>query len=111
MTTRQTTLIVGTTVVATLTIQYLLRRRASFIDRAHALLSAYLEPRAQEEAPVVRLASPDELEAIFEEAGCALKLGDGDAPISEDALLTACSLTLDYSTRSASLKFFNHFGL
>ena len=111
MSSRQTTLIAGT-VVATLSVsalvQYLLRQRStSFIDRAHALLSAYLEPRAQEEPPVVRLASPDELEAIFDEAGCALTLGAGDAPASEDALLTACSLTLDYSTRSASLKFFN----
>lgn len=93
--------------VTVLAQRFLDRRRRGLAERAQALLIEYLSPAEEATSPVVRLAAPSELEAIFDGAGCPLAVREGDAPLDEDALISAISLTLKYNTRSASLKFFN----
>lgn len=81
--------------------------KAGFIEHVLRLLCAYLKPEAQAAAPVVRLRGPDELEELFARAGVPLALAKGEAPLGDEALLSACKLVLEYSVRSRSPYFFN----
>lgn len=57
-------------------------------------------------AKTVELASPQELEKVFREQGCALELEDGKA-IQEASVLEACNLALRYSVKANHPRFFN----
>ena len=58
-------------------------------------------------AAVVKLASPQELEVAFERAGCPLQLTKNEPPLAKEKLLSAVSLTLEYSVKTGSPLFFN----
>ena len=63
---------------------------SSLTDRVAKLLCEYLNPESMAQRPVVKLRSPDEIEAAFSSAGCPLTLAASDAPSSDDTLLAAC---------------------
>ena len=65
-----------------------------------SMLCAYLQPHSLAEGPVVKLASPQELEEAFADAGCALRLTENEAPLSREQMLAAVRLTLEYSVKT-----------
>mmetsp|Transcript_18208 Transcript_18208/g.50698 ORF Transcript_18208/g.50698 Transcript_18208/m.50698 type:complete len:576 (+) Transcript_18208:39-1766(+) len=79
-------------------------------------LCAYLATLQDTAEPVIRLSSPEALRKVFREAGIALELlgpgagagpSSGQEPSSNDALVKAVELLLQYSVRTGSPLFFN----
>ena len=83
----------------------LLTARRSLLERVAALLLRHCHSLA--DAPTVRLAAPEQLEAAYSRRGCALAFSPGEPPLTDDGLAAACELTLEYSVNSSSPRFFN----
>lgn len=78
---------------------------SSLPESVASLLVNYMQPA--EDEPTLRLASPDELLAQFDTAGCALPLSAGEKPLEDEKLLAAVELVLKYSARTIHPLFFN----
>jgi glutamate/tyrosine decarboxylase-like PLP-dependent enzyme len=105
---RQAPLVVGTAAATVILVRLWDKaREKGLARRVMPLLCDYVNPDNHGAAPVVRLASPQELEAAFAAEGCAMQLLETDKPASEDELLEAVKLTLHHSVRSGSPYFFN----
>jgi len=79
----------------------------SLTEQVASLLCNYLKPTSLTEGPVVKLASPQDLDAAFASAGCALAIAKGDPPLDDETILAAFRLTLEYSVRTGGPGFFN----
>ncbi len=97
---------VAAAVAASLLIRRM-RARRSLTRRVASMLCDYLAPEAASAAPVVRLSDPEHIEAVFEQAGCALPMGAEDAPVSESVIEKAVTRVLEYSVCVNSPYFYN----
>ena len=76
-------------------------------EKIAAELFKYMSTLGDRSMPVVTLASPNEIRAVFKERGIPVRLEPGAAPSSEEDLVAATQLILEYSLRTGSPLFFN----
>ncbi|KAK9917530.1 hypothetical protein WJX75_005371 [Coccomyxa subellipsoidea] len=79
----------------------------SFLLKAAHILTEYVASRGDLAAPVIQLASPEELYSHFDEVKASLTLDDGEKPATEEQLLAAIRVALEFSTRTSHPLFFN----
>lgn len=80
---------------------------SDFLKSLSEIVFRYLDDGTDTTQPVVKLASPAELAAAFDKAGVPLQLADKVQPTTNQKLLSACQMIIDYSVHTAHPHFLN----
>ena len=80
---------------------------SDFLKPLSEIVYRYLDGGSDRVQPVVKLASPAELAAAFDKAGVPLRLADAVQPVTNQKLLSACQIIVDYSVHTNHPHFLN----